>query len=125
MAKAPASPHVRAAAASRQTGANGDDLAYAVLASPRGWEQTAAAGEHLAAWTADKMAEPGVCYVTDCGSVFSAGSASRMVATSAKRRWAGLWWDISGFMGDFIKVKAHLTRQEAIARGQGPPLGRQ
>ncbi len=45
--------------------------------------------------------------------------ASQMFATSEKRLWAGLWRGISGLVGASAKVKAHLTREEAIARGQG------
>ncbi len=70
-------------------------------------------------WAADKMAEPGISFVADCGSVHAAGTASRRAATSEKRPWAGLWQDGSGLMGGFVKVKAHLTRGEAAARGQG------
>ena len=117
--------YARAAAPLVQLGEDGRPKTTVTLCVPSDWEQTAAAAEHLAAAVFDKAAEPGLVAVTDCYSVRRAACEGLRWAEAERRPWAALWRRMSWGWSCFVKVKAHLTRDEAAAMGRALPLDRQ
>ena len=87
---------------------------------PEGWPQTAAAAEHLAYYLAALCSEDGMCIVTDCGSVFASASKGPAYAEHPKRPWSAIWAGVDTTrLGPVLKVKAHLTREQSVGRGEG------
>ena len=87
---------------------------------PAGWPQTALASEHLAFTVAHDYSQQGMVPVTDCGSVFRSALSGLAYATHPKRPWAEVWRDIRcGWMQPPVKVKAHFSREQCEAIGQG------
>ena len=87
---------------------------------PAGWPQTAAASEHLAFTVAHDYSQQGMVPVTDCGSVFRSALSGLAYATRPKRPWAAVWRNIRcGWMQPPVKVKAHFSREQCEAIGQG------
>ena len=87
---------------------------------PAGWPQTAAASEHLAYSIAHDYSAQGMTAVTDCGSVFRSAAEGLAYATHPKRPWAAVWAEVRpGWMLAPVKVKAHFTKEQMVAIGQG------
>ncbi len=57
--------YARVAGTLCQVGEGGAVLAHVIFTEPGDWEQTAAAGEHLAAWLAERLSELGATVVAD------------------------------------------------------------
>ena len=118
--KAPLSCYARAAGAILQFNAAGALVRGITFVVPAGWPQTAAASEHLAYQVAHDYARQGMVPVTDCGSVFRSARSGMAYATNPKRPWAAVRSDIRcGWLEPALKVKAHFSRLQCEAIGQG------
>jgi hypothetical protein len=118
--RAPLTCYARAAGALLQFKADGTLLRGLTFVVPAGWPQTAAAAEHLAYIVAHDHSMQGMIAVTDCGSVFRSAAEGLAYATNPKRPWAAAWADVrAGWMQPPVKVKAHFTKQQCEAIGQG------
>jgi hypothetical protein len=114
---APNTHYPRAAGALVQR-RNDDTFSILSFVVPSDWEQTAAAAEHLCVAVLDAaLAAGGVAY-TDCASVHKSASRGLRFAESERRPWAAVWRYLRWEWAAIHKVKAHLTQQEAAARGE-------
>ena len=114
-------PLARAAYAAVQLAEDGTVLRCVVGAVPPSFPQTADVAEHMAVLAVANSTSPDdpVVVVSDCASVVQAFAIGAVLADRAHRPHAGLWRRIArDNITDIIKVKAHLTREEAEARGE-------
>jgi len=115
---APLEPYARAAGAIVQVTATGKVVRAITFVVPRGWPRTAAAAEFLAFILGARFNGGGLPLVTDCQAVWSSAVGGPRVAMHPKKPWAAVWadFDFSGVQA--LKVKAHLSLQQAEAIGQ-------